>query len=211
MRIQSQYPLAFYTHCASHCLNLVVVASFEDRSVRNMIGIVKRLSLFFSAHPKCQKKLKEAIQNAQPESKVLKLKDLCRTRWIERIDALDRVKKIHYSLVVCFESISTEGSSLWSADSVPDASTLLLAITTTEFISALVITNECLQYLRGLTTSLQEEAKDIVQAVSKINTLTASLKEIREQVDYYHSRWYETVSEMCDKVGTTPSMPRICG
>ena len=92
-----------------------------------------------------------------------------------------------------------------------DASTLLLAITTTEFISALVITNECLQYLRGLTTSLQEEAKDIVQAVSEINTLTASLKEVREQVDYYHSRWYETVSEMCDKVGTTPSMPRICG
>ena len=92
-----------------------------------------------------------------------------------------------------------------------DASTLLLAITTTEFISALVITNECLQYLRGLTTSLQEEAKDIVQALSEINTLTASLKEVREQVNYYHSRWYETVSEMCDKVGTIPSMPRIFG
>ena len=29
-RIQSQYPLAFYTHCVSHCLNLAVVASFED-------------------------------------------------------------------------------------------------------------------------------------------------------------------------------------
>ena len=181
-RIQSQYPLAFYTHCASHCLNLAVVASFEDRSVRNMIGIVKRLS-FFSAHPKRQEKLEEAIQNAQPESKVLKLKDLCRTRWIECINALDRVKKIHYLPIVCFESFSTEGSSLWSADSVTDASTLLLAIMTTEFISALAITNECLQYLRGLTTSLQEEAKDIVQAVSEINTLTASLKEIREQVD----------------------------
>ena len=50
-RIQSQYPLAFYTHCASHCLNLAVVASFEDRSVRNMIGIVKRLSLFFFYTP----------------------------------------------------------------------------------------------------------------------------------------------------------------
>ena len=122
---------------------------------------MKRLSLF-SAHPKCQKKLEEAIQNAQPESNVLKLKDLCRTKWIERIDALDFVKKIHYSFVVCFESISTEVSSLWSADSVTDASTFLLAITTTEFISALVITNKCLQHLRGFTTSLQEEAKDIV-------------------------------------------------
>ena len=43
-RMQSQYPLAFYSHCASHCLNLPIVASFEDHSVRNMINIVKRLS-----------------------------------------------------------------------------------------------------------------------------------------------------------------------
>ena len=93
-RIQFQYPLAFHTHCASHCLNLAVVASFEDRSVHNMIGIVKRLSLYFSAHPKRQKKLEEAIQNAQPEANVLKLKDLCRTRWIEHIDALDPVKMV---------------------------------------------------------------------------------------------------------------------
>ena len=67
----------------------------------NMIGIVKRLSFFFfSAHPKRQKKLEEAIQNAQPESNVLKLKDLCRTRWIECIDALDCVKKKN-SLFAC--------------------------------------------------------------------------------------------------------------
>ena len=47
---------------------------------------------------------------------------------------------------------------MWCPDSVPDASTLLLVITRTEFISALEITNECLQYLGGLTMSLQEEA-----------------------------------------------------
>ena len=59
--------------------------------------------------------------------------------------------------------------------------------------------------------SLQEEAKDIVQAVSKIKTLTSSLKQIRENVDSYHSRLFETVSKMCNEVGTTPSMPRIYG
>ena len=59
---------------------------------------------------------------------------------------------------------------MWSPVSVTDASTLLLAITTTEFFRALVITNWCLQYLRGFTISLQEEAKDIVQAVSEIKT-----------------------------------------
>ena len=210
-RISAQYPLALYTHCASHCLNLAVVASFEGTSVHNMIGVVNRLYVFFFAHPKCQKKLEEAIHNTQPESTVKKLKDLCRTRWVERIDAFDRIKTLHSSIVACFESISAEGASLWSPDSVTDASTLLLAITSTEFISALVITHECLQYLRGLTTSLQEEAKDIVQAVSEINTLMLSLKQVRERVDYYHDKWFGIILEMCMGVGTTPSVPRICG
>ena len=40
-RISSQYPLTLYTHCTSHCLNLAVVASFEEVSVHNMIGVVK--------------------------------------------------------------------------------------------------------------------------------------------------------------------------
>jgi hypothetical protein len=98
-RISAQYPLALYTHCASHCLNLAVVASFEEARVGNMIGVVNRLSVFFFAHPKRQKKLEEAIHNTQPESNVKKLKDLCRTRWVERIDALDRIKTLHSSIV----------------------------------------------------------------------------------------------------------------
>ena len=73
-RILSVYTLAMYTHCASHSLNLVyyiVVASFEEPSVRNMIGVVHRVSTFFFTHPKRQKKLEEAIQNTQS---VVKLK-----------------------------------------------------------------------------------------------------------------------------------------
>ena len=99
--------------------------------------------------------MKEAIQNTQPESNV--------------VNARDHIKNLHSSIVACFESISAEGSQMWSPDSVTDTSTLLLAIATTEFLSVLVITNGCLQYLGGLTISLQEEAKDIVQAVSEIN------------------------------------------
>ena len=99
---------------------------------------MNRLSTFFFAHPMRQKKLEEAIQNTQPESSVQKLNDLCRTRWIERIDALDRVTILLPSIVACFESISSEGSSMWCNDSLIDASTLLLANTSTEFISTLI-------------------------------------------------------------------------
>ena len=57
------FSLALYVHCASHCLNLAVVSLFEEVAVRNMIGIVNRILMFFIAHPKRQRKLEEAIKN----------------------------------------------------------------------------------------------------------------------------------------------------
>ena len=115
-----------------------------------------------------------------------KLKDLCRTRWIERIDAVQRFKDLLCSLVCCFESISTEGSISWSSDSLTDASTLLLAITTTDFVSALVITSHTLSCLKPLTKSLQAKSKDIVQAVEEVDSLKKDLALKRESVDSLH-------------------------
>ena len=209
--ITSNYPLAIYLHCAFHSLNLAVVKSLDIPCVRNMIGVVNKVSTFFFAHPKRQRKLEAAIQTTQPASSVHKLKDLCRTRWIERIDALDRFKELHPSIVACFESISAEGSTNWTSDSLTDASTLLLAITTTGFLSALVITNKSLNYLMSLTRSLQAEAKDIVEAVKEIDNLKEVLSDVRENVDVYHGQWFADVEKMCDSVGVIPSLPRLCG
>ena len=208
--ISNDNPLALYLHCASHSLNLAVVKSLDETSVRNMIGVVNRVSIFFSAHPKRQRKLEEAIDQTQAGSAVRKLKDLCRTRWVERIDALDRFKKLHSSLVSCFETISSEGSCCWTPDSLTDASTLLLAISTTDFLSALVITSSSLSYLMALTKSLQSEAKDIVEAVSEIGNLTSVLQDLRDNVDRYHEEWFAEVEQMCTALGTEPSLPRLC-
>lgn len=210
-RIMSSFPLAIYVHCASHCLNLAVVGSLEEVAVRNMIGIVNRVSTFFFAHPKRQRKLEKAIETTQPESSVRKLKDLCRTRWIERIDALQRFQQLLPSVAACMETITSEGLRGWSSDSVTDATTLLLAISTTDFISALVIITACLQHLLGLTRSLQAEAKDIVQAVSEIKSVTATLQDVRNNVEEHHGRWFAEVEELCACMNTEPSLPRLCG
>ena len=209
--ISSQYPLALYVHCASHCLNLAVVSSLEEVSIRNMIGVVNCVSLFFSAHLKRQRKLEEAVVATQPESSVHKLKDLCCTRWIEHIDDLDHFLTLHSSIVACMETISLEGSSKWSPDSLTDASTLLLALSTTDLLSALVITTVCLRYMLGLTHSLQAEAKDIVQAVSVVNNIISILRALREDVDKFDSKCFAEVQRMCDNVGVEPSLPRLCG
>ena len=209
--ITRDYPLASYLHCASHSLNLAVVKSLEVQSVRNMIGIITRVSLFFHAHPERQRKLEEAVDSITPTSSVHKLKDLCRTRWVERIDALQRFKDLFSSVVSCFESISAEGSGSWSSDSLTDASTLLTAITTTDFVSALVITSNSLNCLKPLTKSLQSESKDIVEAVQEIDSLERILTEKRQNVDSIHSEWFEEIDKMCRSMGVKPSLPRLCG
>ena len=50
-----------------------------------MINIIYQ---FFDSHPKRQQALEAAITDTQADSKVCKLKDLCRTRWVQRLDAL---------------------------------------------------------------------------------------------------------------------------
>ena len=97
--ITAQHPLALYLHCASHSLNLAVAKSLQVNSVRNMMGVVDRVSVFFAAHPKRQRALEKSIAETQPESTVSKLKDLCRTRWIQRIDALHIFQTLHISIV----------------------------------------------------------------------------------------------------------------
>ena len=159
--VTSQYPLALYLHCASHCLNLAVVKSLEVSSIRIMMGILGRVFVYFAAHPKRQCILEKSIDDTQPASAVHKLKDLCRTRWVQRLDSLNLFQSLYPSIVVCMENICTGGTTAWSADSVTDARTLLLAISTTDFLSALVVANTGLKYIQALTSSLQAEAKDI--------------------------------------------------
>ena len=76
------------------------------------------------------------------------------------------------------ESIYDDGPSLWTPDALTDARSLLLAITTTDFISALVVTNACLKYLQALTSNLQAETKDIVAAVGEIKTVISTLQNV---------------------------------
>ena len=208
--ISAQYPLALYFHCASHCLNLAVVKSLEVTNVRNMMGIVGKVHDFFESHPKRQTALNRAIEEHQSELNVSKLKDLCRTRWVERIDALQVFKNLYPSVVICFESITDQGLQKWSSDAVLDASSFKNSITTSEFLSALVITNACLKYIQALTKSLQAEAQDIISAVSEIGSVIDVLKAVREKIDQHHSEWFLEVERMCIAVGVRPSQPRIC-
>uniref|UniRef100_A0A1X7TQY6 DUF4371 domain-containing protein n=1 Tax=Amphimedon queenslandica TaxID=400682 RepID=A0A1X7TQY6_AMPQE len=187
----------------------VVVKSLALTSVRNMMNIVRKV-YFFEAHLKRQRKLEDVISDTQPSSTFNKLKDLCRTRWVQRLDAFTIFSSLYQSVLACFESIYLDGPALWSNDSITDANTLRHAITITDFISSFVITKSSLQYLHSLTANLQGSSTDIIHAVKEIETITSTIQNIRDNIDTYHDEWFTEIKEVCDTAGTVPSTPRTC-
>ena len=46
-RVKAVSPRAAYVHCASHCLNLVIMTSSKLQPIRNMTDKLKAVSLYF--------------------------------------------------------------------------------------------------------------------------------------------------------------------
>lgn len=86
--LRRDYPKALYFHCASHKLNLCVANSCQLRSVANMMGMITSFANFFNYSPKRQKSLEDHVKR-YPDASKSKLIPLCRTRWVERINALE--------------------------------------------------------------------------------------------------------------------------
>ena len=90
---------ALYTHCFSHRLNLVMCSSCTVLSVRNTTDHIKDIYLTFSYLSQLhQRMLEKNITELCPESKKTRLKDVCRTRWLERIIGLDQFEELFVSI-----------------------------------------------------------------------------------------------------------------
>ena len=85
--IQKSAPLAQYFHCASHRLNLAVVSACKIPALRNAESYIGEIARFFSFSPKMQRLLEKAVDELESTARAKKLKDVCITRWVERIDA----------------------------------------------------------------------------------------------------------------------------
>ncbi len=151
--IQHDYPKALYVHCVSHVLNLCVVAACSIQAIRNMYGVMEEICLFFNYTPKRQQELQEHIENLPVgTTSKTKLMNLCKTRWVARIEAFEVFRDMLPVLISTLEVISTAHG--WSAELSKKASALLISITQFQFLMSLVVTWSGLGFIKGLTISL---------------------------------------------------------
>ena len=81
--IHERAPLAVYHHCAAHRLNLAIVSACKIMAFRNTESYIGEMAWYFQFSAKRQCLLDKVIDSVCPVACSKKLKDTCKTRWIE--------------------------------------------------------------------------------------------------------------------------------
>ena len=210
--IRAEHDKAIYVHCMNHRLNLCVADTCQLPLVRNMMDVVRKLSEFFDNSPKRQQHLISKIRVMMPAANHFVLVNVCRTRWIERIDGMDRIVELLHPVVATLEDISMNRNAPshgnWNQNSRNDAQALINAITFS-FIVTLVIVRHILDLTRPLTVRLQKKAMDLLKAKEEIVRLKPDLTGMQTDLNTRHHALCEEAVILARCVSVQPSMPRI--
>ena len=144
---------------------------------------------------------------------------MCKTRWLERdlpyehfyfalpfiVEALEIINGTHAEMG-SFENKYIEG---WDYKTKREATSLLNAVTSFEFIISLIGLYRLLNTLAGTTDRLQGRGVDIIEAYDDVSSVIKDIKSTRKNIDKEFSVIFEQAERVAAKVGTQPSMPRI--
>ena len=90
-----------------------------------------------------------------PEVARKKLLDVCRTRWLERIDGLDLFEDLFLAILMTLEEISFNLECKYNEDTSVEANSLSKLIFNFGFYVKLVISCHILDYTNSVTQILQ--------------------------------------------------------
>ena len=190
--IKRKYHLALYFHCASHRLNLSVAGACNNIcSVKKMMSCIKKCTDIFHFSPKKQLKLSENFLDVHPAEMHTKLKDVCRTRWLERLDGFDRIWDLYEPILVTLDHIGSNLDGTYQASASVDTNGVFSYMSSFEFLITLHIVRNCLAYVYPLTYELQQKKIDIISIYRSFENVISTLMYVRDDLDKKHTDWYE--------------------
>ena len=108
--------------------------------------------------------------------------NVCRRRWVQRLDGLDREETIE-CVVKAHEVMDRNEYRTWNSETHTTAFHLLSVIKSFEFIANLTIIQRVSSYTRCITVKLQKIEMDIMKGYSEVNVIRTTVKEIRLDID----------------------------
>ena len=201
--IQQKAPMALYIHCAAHQLNLAIVSACRIQAFRNTKSCIGEMARFFHYSAKRQRLLDKSICQATPEAKAKKLKDACRTRWVQRINSyvvfLELLPAVHMTMqaIACPNSFQCLGTDWnWDGDTLTKANGFPYQLESSTFLVSFQILLAVLSCCRGLTLKLQMQSIDVINAYSQVQSVVSSLKKMREESDREFSQIFTEASKL---------------
>ena len=180
--------------------------------VRDMFDNVRVISDFFNDSTKRYERFLEVLKTCMPDNETVnKLIDICRTRWIERIEGMRRFKEAYKATYTALETISKNQQfhgTVWNVESKTTATSLCLLMKKFEFIVALVVSYELMTYIHSLTVSLQSSTLSIVEAYQEVSTVVETLEGVKLNVEEHHQRWYDEAVRVAATVNVEPATKR---
>ena len=211
--IREVSPLAFYTHCHSHQLNLCIVKACSLPQIRNTGGLISEIAKCFNSSPKRQKFFERVIEVEAPNGSKNKLKNLCRTRWVQRIDSYTAFYDLYPSVIKTMEAIDTHSSDFgdwsWDTDTLVKARGFLHQLLSFEFVVAFNITMRILSSLRSLTVKLQKKSNDVLAVYELVSNVQLDLALLKSNCEEEFHLWFNEMTTLADKLNISVSIPRI--
>jgi hypothetical protein len=193
-RVRNIHPSAIFSHCASHRLNLVVNKASTVSEIRNCVGTIKNVVVFFRESP-LRRKL------------VPNIPLLCETRWTAKYKA---IRVFTMNLVAISEALEhLSGDAKTSAATRTSASQLHSTITKPSFIICAVIIFKYSSILEPVTNALQGIAVDLSEVQQHAETLIAMFVDHRNDPATSFEELFHRAEEIAAEVGVDLVAPRV--
>lgn len=217
--ISKYAPNADYQGCCLHSLNLVICHACKISSIQNMMDSCRELFSFFDNSPKRQNFLEVVTDALAPEVSKRKLKNLCKTRWIERHTAFEIFCLYEYLVITLNEICDSSRDDRfyphneewnWDGETKAKANGLRHTFTNFGHIVCFVCAKDMLEPMRPLVSALQGELMEVYFGFQKIDQVIKSYQDLRADIDSWFTRMYEKTLNLAALVGSNEQRPRIC-
>lgn len=201
-RLQEVAPLAHYYHCAMHGLNLSTSTINNVATVRNALGTMETVIVFVTDSAKRTIVLRQAQKKTGVEQQ--RLIKLCQTRFVERHTSVQRFCEQLPAIVDALQMMTTWSDSKTSSK----ASTLLAAMSASEFFVGMVIAKALAGLLRPVSLKLQEEEVDLMQTLQLTRATIDALTGLRNDEKAFDRLMLEAQS-MANELNVVLAKPRV--
>ena len=177
-------------------------------SINKVMNNVRIISDFFNNSPKRQQLLEKVL--VDNHGKQTKLLDVCRTRWVKRLDGLDRFEEMIGSVAKALSIMDRNEDGTWNSDTHTTAGNLKNIVQSFAFIANLVIVQRVLSYWRVITVKLPKMEMDIMKGYIDATVIRRTVEEIRKNVNQHHKEWYQKIKEIAESLDVNEESPRTC-